>query len=307
VPLLSAVEEFLRRTNGVKMGRTVPEIIPEFFQAKTEDRASKRYIDQLKHALNRFGEAFPGDILAIQTDDIDRWLRAMKVSPVTRNGILRMIKVFFSFAKSRAYLPKSEATAVELLSKVKEGETKTEIFTPEQMELLLSNAPAHLIPIYAIGGFAGLRTAEIGRLSWTSVNLDRRIIELRAGQAKTASRRIVPISENLTCWLKLLPREGMIVPDEDRFRQATAYAKNLELSWPHNVLRHSYISYRLARLQNANQVALEAGNSPTIIFKHYRELVSREAAEEWFAITPPEGWTPPRRNVCRRKRLSLTD
>jgi integrase len=218
-----------------------------------------------------------------------------------------MIKVFFSFAKSRAYLPKSEATAVEVLSKVKEGETKTEIFTPEKMELLLSKAPAHLIPIYAIGGFAGLRTAEIGRLSWTSVNLDRRIIELRAGQAKTASRRIVPISENLACWLKLLPREGMIVPDEDRFRQATAYAKNLELSWPHNVLRHSYISYRLASIQNAHQVALEAGNSPTIIFKHYRELVSREAAEQWFAITPPEGWTPPRRNVCRRKRLSLTD
>ena len=307
VPLLSAVEEFLRRTNGIKVGRTVPEIIPEFLQAKTEDRASKRYLDQLKHALNRFAKAFPCEILAIQTDDIDRWLRAMKVSPVTRNGILRMIKVFFSFAKSRAYLPKSEATAVELLSKVKEGETKTEIFTPEQMERLLSKAPAHLIPIYAIGGFAGLRTAEIGRLSWTSVNLDRRIIELRAGQAKTASRRIVPISENLACWLKLLPREGMIVPDEDRFRQATAFAKKMGLSWPHNVLRHSYISYRLAHIQNANQVALEAGNSPSIIFKHYRELVSLEAADLWFAIKPPENRTLPQPKWCRRRRVYLSD
>jgi integrase len=307
VPLLSAVEEFLRRTNGVKMGRTVPEIIPEFFQAKTQDQASKRYLDQLKHALNRFAEAFPGEILAIQTNDIDKWLRGMKVSPVTRNGMLRMIKVFFSFAKSRAYLPKSEATAVELLSKVKEGETKTEIFTPEQMERLLSNAPAHLIPIYAIGGFAGLRTAEIGRLSWTSVNLDRRIIELRAGQAKTASRRIVPISDNLASWLDQLPREGMIVPDEDRFRQATAFAKKLDLAWPHNVLRHSYISYRLAHIQNANQVALEAGNSPTIIFKHYRELVSLESAEQWFAIKPPVDWKPSRPNWCRQKRVFLSD
>jgi integrase len=218
-----------------------------------------------------------------------------------------MIKVFFSFAKSRAYLPKSEATAVELLSKVKEGETKTEIFTPEQMELLLSNSPAHLIPIYAIGGFAGLRTAEIGRLSWTSVNLDRRIIELRAGQAKTASRRIVPISDNLASWLDQLPREGMIVPDEDRFRQATAFAKKLELSWPHNVLRHSYISYRLAHIQNANQVALEAGNSPTIIFKHYRELVSLESAEQWFAIKPPVNWKPSRPTWCRQKRVYLSD
>jgi hypothetical protein len=38
------------------------------------------------------------------------------------------------------------------------------------------------------------------------------------------------------------------------------------------VLRHSFISYRIATVKSADQVALEAGNSPSIIFKHYREL-----------------------------------
>jgi hypothetical protein len=37
------------------------------------------------------------------------------------------------------------------------------------------------------------------------------------------------------------------------------------------------------------QVALEAGNSPQMIFQHYRELVRPEAAKAWFAIKPKSG------------------
>lgn len=48
----------------------------------------------------------------------------------------------------------------------------------------------------------------------------------------------------------------------------------------------AYISYRIAIVKSAEQVALEAGNSPSIIFKHYRELVSEEVAEKWFSILP---------------------
>jgi hypothetical protein len=33
-------------------------------------------------------------------------------------------------------------------------------------------------------------------------------------------------------------------------------------------------------------MALEAGNSPQMIFGHYRELVRAMDAEKWFAITP---------------------
>ncbi len=55
-------------------------------------------------------------------------------------------------------------------------------------------------------------------------------------------------------------------------------------AWKHNALRHSFISYRVAQTQNVAQVALEAGNSPQMIFKHYRELVRPAAAVAWFCI-----------------------
>jgi hypothetical protein len=47
-----------------------------------------------------------------------------------------------------------------------------------------------------------------------------------------------------------------------------------------------FISYRIAIVQSADQVALEAGNSASIIFKHYRELTTPEVAEKWFSILP---------------------
>jgi hypothetical protein len=39
----------------------------------------------------------------------------------------------------------------------------------------------------------------------------------------------------------------------------------------------------------ADQVALEAGNSPSIIFKHYRELTTEEQVVKWFSIMPKVG------------------
>ena len=60
----------------------------------------------------------------------------------------------------------------------------------------------------------------------------------------------------------------------------------MKVKWKANGLRHSFISYRVADIQNVAQVALEAGNSPGMIFGHYRELVTADDAKEWFSIKP---------------------
>lgn len=59
-----------------------------------------------------------------------------------------------------------------------------------------------------------------------------------------------------------------------------------EFKWQHNGLRHSFISYRVAVVKNVTQVALEAGNSPAVIFSNHRELVTPQDAKEWFSIRP---------------------
>jgi hypothetical protein len=146
-----------------------------------------------------------------------------------------------------------------------------------------------LIPILAIGAFSGIRVAELNRLDWSAVDLDRRIIEIRAGQAKTASRRVVPITDNLAAWLQPLIRKGKVVSAKNLHVDMSALSRVLKIEWPRNVLRHSFISYRIAVVKSADQVALEAGNSPSIIFKHYRELTTEDQADKWFAILPKDG------------------
>ena len=105
----------------------------------------------------------------------------------------------------------------------------------------------------------------------------------------------MPISDNLAPWLApYLKESGPVWPHgHDYFYEAQrAVALKAQVKWKQNALRHSFISYRMAIVKDANQVALEAGNSPDIIFRNYLELVTQTQAKNWFGIEPEE-----RRNV----------
>jgi hypothetical protein len=62
------------------------------------------------------------------------------------------------------------------------------------------------------------------------------------------------------------------------------------VQWKQNALRHSFGSYRLPALNDAPKLALEMGNSPAMIFRHYRELVKPAEAEKFWAIMPPNDY-----------------
>ena len=94
------------------------------------------------------------------------------------------------------------------------------------------------------------------------------------------------MSEKFAEWLRPHVSRGPVVTDPPVDRWIRPAAKRAGIRWPYNVLRHSFISYRIALVKSADQVALEAGNSPAIIFKHYRELVTEEQAREWFGVMP---------------------
>ena len=51
-------------------------------------------------------------------------------------------------------------------------------------------------------------------------------------------------------------------------------------------MRHSFISYHVTDIEDVAKVSLEAGNSPQMIFKHYRDLVRPADAKTWFSIVP---------------------
>ena len=298
--------EYSKMFGKIVRRATVPEVVAELLKIREQDGASVAYLGQLRTTLNRFATKFPGPILEVTGPEVDAWLRSLDIAAVTRNSMLRCIKVLFSFAKAQNYLPDEKNTAVEQIQQVRVKSEDTTLFTPEEMAKLLHHAPTDLVPILAIGAFAGIRMAELERLDWKAVDLERKFIEIRAGQAKTASRRVIPISDNLAAWLAPLERKGKIVRTKELQTHVPALARALKMEWPRNVLRDSFISYRIAIVQSADQVALEAGNSASIIFKHYRELTTPEVAEKWFAILPKEGqWENSLRYDRKKRRVIL--
>jgi integrase len=126
---------------------------------------------------------------------------------------------------------------------------------------------------------------ELQRLDWSEVDLDRGFITVAAHKAKTRQRRLVPIAENLKLWLRPYVKPSGPICLHQRPQMALARLCD-GFRWEANGLRHSYISYRLAILHDTARVALEAGNSPEVIFAHYRELVTPEEAQDWFNVKP---------------------
>ena len=53
-----------------------------------------------------------------------------------------------------------------------------------------------------------------------------------------------------------------------------------------DILRHSYGTYRLPILKSADALALEMGNSPDMIFRHYRRPVNEVTATAYFDLRP---------------------
>jgi integrase len=282
--------------------KTVAEVAAEFLDVKTKARKSADYLADCKYRHGKFSKTFQcniGDITGPQIADFLLNLKDKKKRPLSdrsRNNFRLSVGTLFEFAKSRKYLPTdwNGMAVVERVEDEDDGEVTT--YTPDELRTFLARCRFEFVPFLAIGAFAGLRSAEIERLTWADVFEKPGKIEVKAKKAKTRARRLIPISPNLAKWLepyKDRPRTESVVPFAAVGQQLHELCQPGEdekqrpaLTWKRNALRHSFISYRLAEVQSAAQVALEAGNSETMIFKNYRDLVTPEAAKDWFSIEP---------------------
>jgi integrase len=300
ISLVDAAQYYAQHKLRDLPNKTVSEVLAEMLKAKRDEGLSERYLQDLESRGGKFVAAFQCSVASVQMNKIKDWLQGLPVANRTRNNFRLAVQTLFSFAKSQKYLP-SDWREFESIPVWKNKKEEVEIFTPDEMATLLSVANGNLIPFLAIGAFAGLRSAEICRLNWSKVNLETSYITVDASIAKTNSRRLVPIPPNLNAWLKPYAKpQGLVVELDNvsnaihRLIEATRPTdpKNPksklkpDVEWRHNALRHSFCSYRLAQIKNAAEVALEAGNSPQMIFQHYRELVTPSDAEKWFSIFP---------------------
>jgi integrase len=271
---------------------TVSQLAAEVLDAKRKDGRSRVYLNDLRNRLARFCRDFGiRPIAGVTVDELDDWLRNLDCGPKTRANFRANISVLFGYAERRRMI---DTNPVARTSRPKLIDKAPEIFSVDELAALFNAAQRSapdVVPMLAIGAFAGLREAEIKRLDWSEIDLRRGFIEVRADKAKTARRRIIRIQPNLAQWLAPFSALGGAVVPVNARKKLDAVRRAAVLSrWSKNGLRHSFASYRLAATNDSATVAAELGHSTSqMLYSTYRELVLPEDAERYWKIVPQSG------------------
>ena len=221
--LLEMAKEFKRRKMHELPDKMLPMAVDEMIETRIKDGTGNAYVRVLKVYLNQLKKRFNCQLRAVTTGQLADYLRNQNVSARSKNHALATLGVFFKFCKERGWLSRDHE-GIELVPKFKEKPTDITIYSPWEVTQFLNHSRPEMVPFLAIGAFAGRRSAEIERLDWSEVRLADKFIEIKAAKAKTASRRIVPITGNLAKWLKDHAKdEGRVVPFDN---------VNKQIGWP---------------------------------------------------------------------------
>jgi len=286
----NAVEYFVDHLERLRRCKvTVAELANEVVETKRKDGRSAKYIADLGQKLRRFCRDFGGRLIAaVDLGEIDKWLRDLDCLPKSRAQYRANIGVLFSHAERLGMIDKNPVLRT---AKPKLVDAPPEIFSVDELAALLNAAATRapeVVPMLAIGAFAGVREAEIKRLNWSEVDQRRGHIEIKSSKAKSARRRLIEIQPNLAQWLQPYSEmTGPVVPVNSRKKLALVRKAAGLTTWPGNGLRHSFASYRLAAIHDAPRVAGELGHtSPQMLYSMYREVVLPEEAQRYWKLGP---------------------
>ncbi|RYD74319.1 MAG: hypothetical protein EOP84_20090 [Verrucomicrobiaceae bacterium] len=300
--LKGAIERLNAGSTTVPLG----ELLNKYEDAKERERLSHRHLTSLKSRLKRFVSYFDKDepAGAITTDDVEKSIASMRAggsSPQTVKGIREAAHGLYSWALKRKLVTKNPVTDA-VAPKVILGEVG--ILTPSQLKGLLRTALSdnpRAVPALAVWAFCGVRRAEVTRLRFDDMDLERKELRVSAAIAKKAKVRYVPMPDVLLEWLGAAEAAGVaplgkLVPGDSDQRAEGILNEWLKsarngagiTSWPKNALRHSFTSYACAKTEDYPKVSAWIGHSggTDLLEARYRHAVRKDLGATWFNVYP---------------------
>jgi integrase len=222
----------------------------------------------------------PVSVAGVKREHIEGFLSGM--GQVTRNGNLRNLSAFWTWAVESGMVPASPAAQVERARVV---DAEIHVLTMAQAAALIHVAASvrpRMVPYFALALFAGIRPEELARLPVAKIGKEYVVID--GAIAKKKRRRTVPIRANLRAWLDLYRPDGPLIHFSRRDFRAVVEASGIE--WHNDACRHTFASMAYSVRPDAVEIAGEMGNSPTVFYEHYRALAAPGEGARYFGLWP---------------------
>jgi integrase len=289
--LLEAVRYYIDHA-GTASDRMISELIDEWVKEETAEWRPK-YIETIRTMVTLVKREFDGKALSSLNRDAVRRMVHSSSSAHQRWDTFVRFRSFLNWCKRNRLLRELDLPAIKKPAGDGDIHFTKLVDVQRLLRLAMETHESAIVPV-AIQLFTGIRTAEVMRLDWSSVNISEQMIRVAASVAKTSAVRVVDWwPENLLPWLMLAKRSGRVAPSgylKTKVRLQDE-ARRMGIDVQQNDMRHNYATYGVAFFQSAGRIALQMGHRKAdTLFTHYRGFASKAEAETYFALTP-EGVT----------------
>jgi len=286
---------------------SVSDAVAAYLEHQARKSLSRRHADALRLHCEAFALSFTGrPVRSITGNDVLGWLQALKVEPRTARNYAGSLSAFFNWVERRGMVQVSPAKSIHETDLPAPIRRDKGVLTVDQCAALMDYLAAHYpryIPWHALQLFAGIRRAEVGRMDWSMIDINAKVVTLPGWKD---GKRIVKTGDdwalhdlpaNLWQWLAAFPGNGRIrVPGNEtmeRIRRDELPLIGIP-SWPQNAMRHTFCTMLMSFHGDAAKVANWSRHAnPSQLYRSYvAKLVSRDEARRFCSITVPPRSAP---------------
>ena len=296
---------------------TVEDARAEFIAAQEGRKLSKRHLSGLKAHVGLFADSFGSDqIRSITGNVVLDWLASLPLDARTVANYHGSLCNFFNWCERRNLVHEAPTKSVHEGDLPRANPKPKGVLSVDQCAAMMAwideEAPKYA-PWHALQLFAGIRRAEVGRMKWEWLDMERETITLpgwtEGGDrvVKTGDDWVLhDLPPNLWAWLRKYRGKGKIAtPGNDTvkdwrsesFPNLKASYPNLDPSspnlsaipkWPKNAMRHTFATMMMSLHGDAAKVATWSrhANASQLYKSYVAKLVSREEAGRFVGIVP---------------------
>ena len=310
--LKQAIDFFLKNHRPPEYVTTITDAMAHFLDDKERDGLKGKTLRGMKGVLNAFAESTGNPhIHAVTQQMVEKYLRGLRavdgISIAKRkswNTHRNDLSQFFAWsmtpdlATNRPWCFSNPVEGVRQYSarQVAEQRPAKATTTAEDLQTMFSVLMRYrggaYVKVFALSYFAGIRPdvkdGEILKLA----KREKELINLKTGQifipaaiSKTKADRQVHISKNLRAWLVAYAKFPIVIPTSGNFSEIHSKIRT-HFGLKRDETRHSFISYHVAVHRSIGDAALQAGNSESMVRKHYLNLHTKEEGQSFFSLVP---------------------